>query len=111
MKSLISLTLTMSLALAGLLLFAGTGMAATVEGNATSNFYDTFDLGIHSQANQADPVYESSAPGSRRLVEGNAAADFYDTFDLGSHGQTNKVMKRNWSGEKPSANFYDIVIK
>ncbi len=121
MKSLISLTLTISLALTGLLLFAGTGMAGTVgpagdmQYNGITDFtgrsYDALVIGLASGNDISDPVYESSAPGSRRLVEGNTAANFYDTFDIGDRGQAKPVMKRNWAGLQSSVHIYDIGIK
>jgi len=118
MKKLISLTLTMALALAAVLLFSGPSMAAGggVLYNGTTDFsgrsYDALAIGTESGNDSTDRAYESSAPGSKRLVEGlNTSRNFYDTFEIGAQGQAKQVMRRNWAGIKPSGNFYDILMR
>ena len=99
------------LMLVALVFVIGLGTAYAADYNGVTDFsgrsYDAFEIAAGNGAGIA--VYESSAPGSRRLVEGVAESSrhSHDTFDIGDEGQAKPGMSRNWAGKEPPGKSYD----
>src|SRR5574340_1829503 len=95
-----------SLVVIAMVFVAGLGAAYAAD-NGITDFSGTVNdrLEIEHAAGTMTNVYESSAPGSKRLVEDfNATAKSYDTFDIGSRASAKPGMKRNWAASRPSYN-------
>jgi hypothetical protein len=99
----------------------GMGTAYASDWNGVTDFtgrsYDMFE--IQAGDGPAKTVYESSAPGSKRVIEDlNNTGKSYDLFEIelvdsgkrsmeGAAPGSLRQMKRNWAAKEPSGKSYD----
>ncbi len=85
--------------------YAGSGLYNGVT-DFSGKSLDTFELAPATAV--AGGMYESSAPGSKRLVEDfNNTGKSYDTFELGKQGRAERGPRQNWAGKESRVRAYD----